>query len=239
MYKFAVAVGLLLAPLETVSADVLSEVQQPANSEGPAAQRAFVHGLFSRAGFPPIGEVRAEGREVRRLLLQDSYMILPVPGVELEQLDDKRITLRLQYVGSSSDPIRVDYAAWDALLQQEQDVFGAPEFRPAGARSASTSPPPICHGWIARLEVEYQRTASWAACGGSVTPAYKYAVAIAELAVGSRPDCVFDRTKPFGSFSACFAPTQSLHDPKLEKEFYALRKEYDDAPGADRLADAR
>ena len=48
------------------------------------AQRAFEHRLFVQAGFSPIAQAGAGGSEIRRLLLFDPYMILPIPGVELQ-----------------------------------------------------------------------------------------------------------------------------------------------------------
>lgn len=236
--------ALLIAAPVAVQAQALSDLEQRAQwDRGQAAQRKFEHNQFTQAGFASIAEVRAEGRDVRRLLPEDPYMMLPVPGIELERLPDGRVTLRLQYRGWSSKPVPVDAAAWDALALQEGAVFARPVFRraPAQAPPASppASPPPICHGWIARFEADYGRTASWAQCGGGKTPAYNYAIRVVELAIGTKPGCTFEADNPFFSFSKCFAPTQALDDPELDAKFAVLRKEYDEAPGAERLAEAR
>ena len=57
--------------------------------------------------------------------------------------------------------------------------------------------------------------------------------------MGTRPSCNVERNDPFWSFSRCFAPTDSLDDPALEATYAILRREYYEAPGADRLAEAR
>lgn len=237
----AVAIaGLLLVPMAEARAQLPADTEQPDRwQRAEAAQRAFEHRTFTDAGFPSIAQTIVEGRTVRRLLLHDPYGMLPVPGVELEQFGDGRVTLRLQYQEWSADPVFVDRAAWDALARQEQAVFAAPETGPARPGSEPSAPPPSCHGWIARLEADYQRTASWAQCGGSPGPAYDYAVAIARLAIESKPGCTFDQADPFWSFNTCFAPSPDLEDPALQSTFSALRREYEEAPGAARLSEAR
>jgi hypothetical protein len=211
--------------------------------KGQAEQQRFEHRLFNEAGFTPIEEVRAAGRDVRRLLLHDPYMMLPVPGTEVERHSNGRVTLRLQYRGWSSRPVEIDGAAWEALGAGEQAVFVRPAYVPAGpARPSSMpppSPPPICHGWIARFEADENRTASWSACGGEKTAAYDYAVRLVALAIGTRPGCAVERNDPFWSFSQCFAAKEALDDPALEAKFAILRQEYAGAPGMERLAEAR
>jgi hypothetical protein len=239
MKRIALLLALLIAA-PALQAQAPSEVERRARWERlQAGQRKFEHRLFSEAGFVPIAELRAEGRVVRRLLLADPYMILPVPGIELERLADGRVTLRLQYPGWSSEPVPVDATAWDALASIEGAVFERPVFRPTPPRASPQSPPPLCHGWILRFEADYHRTASWAQCGGGKTPAYDYAIRLVQLAIGTKPGCTFEPDNPFFSFNKCFMATQALDDPELEAKFGVLRKEYDEAPAADRLAEAR
>lgn len=209
-----------------------------------AAQRIFEHRLFTEAGFAPISEVRAAGRHVRRLLLHDPYMILPVPGIEVERSAGKRLTLRLQYRGWTGEPVSINPAAWQTLASHEQAVFAKPQPPPARDQAMLASPPPtsppaVCHGWIARFEADEERTASWSECGSVRSAAYDYAAHLIELAINTRADCAFEPDNAFWSFNRCFAPKESLDDPKLEATFAVLRKEFGEAPGAERLAEAR
>ena len=57
--------------------------------------------------------------------------------------------------------------------------------------------------------------------------------------MSTRGSCAYERQNPFWSFQRCFGLTQALDDPALEARFAVLRSEYDEAPGADRLAEAR
>jgi hypothetical protein len=208
--------------------------------EWQASEHRFRASMFTRAGFAPIEEVQAGGRQVRRLLLSDPYMMLPVPGIELERHADERVTLRLQYYGWSSDPVPVDRGAWDTLASIERPVFAVPAYVPAPASaSPPPPPPPVCHGWAIWLQGDAGRSAAWSGCGRQLGPAYDYAMHIVVLAMGTRPSCNVERDNPFWSFNRCFAPTDSLDDPTLEATYAILRSEYYGAPGADRLAEAR
>lgn len=240
MKRFVAVLSLLLAPFSAVQAQTLTEAEQGVRWErGQTSQRRFEHGLFTRAGFVPMAEVMVEGRDVRRLLLHDPYGMLPVPGIELERLSDGRVALRLQYRGWTSEPVLVESAAWVTLARQEPAVFASAAFQRAGDQPAPASPPPVCHGWIARLAADQARTASWAECGGGVSPAYKYALDMVQLAVGTKQDCSFEPGNPFWSFNKCFAPKAALDDTELEAKFSVLRTEFDQAPAAERLAQAR
>lgn len=194
--------------------------------------------MFTRAGFAPIEEVQLAGREVRRLLLSDPYMMLPVPGIELERHADQRVTLRLQYYGWSSDPVPVDPGAWNALETIERPAFAVPAFVRAPAR-ANVSPPPVCHAWTIWLQADAGRSAAWSGCGSRLGPVYDYAIEIIALAMSTRPSCEVERDNPFWSFNRCFAPTESLDDPALEATYAILHREYYEAPGVERLAEAR
>jgi len=210
--------------------------------ERQASEHRFRASMFTRAGFAPIEEVQAGGRQVRRLLLIDPYMMLPVPGIELERHADQRVTLRLQYYGWSSDPVPVDRGSWDALQSIERPAFTAPAYVAAPARESASPPPPpppICHGWRIWLQADAGRTAGWSECGGRRGPAYDYGMEIVALAMRTRPSCNVERDNPFWSFNRCFAPTESLDDPALEATYAILRREYYQAPGGDRLAEAR
>jgi hypothetical protein len=241
--------GLLLGLAPAAHAQ--TEVEQRARYErGQAEQRAFEHRLISQAGFPPIAEAQAAGRVVRRVVLSDPYGMIPMPGIELEQLPDGRVTLRLQYRGSSSvalnpswvsDPIAVEPSAWEELSALEQPLFTRPPFRPVDPASLPpppSQPPPICHAWSARFEADRERTASWSGCGGTDHPGYRYAARVAQLAVRGKAGCA-EEGDPLSSFSRCFALTMPLDDPALQTEFAILRKEYDEAPGSERLSAAR
>lgn len=166
--------------------------------------------------------------------------MLPVPGVELERLGDGRVMLRLQYDGWSSDPEAVDPSAWDRLVSKEPAVYSMLEFRDVSTPNNPPQMPAVCHGWIARLQADYYRTASWTACGTGASGArFDYIVDFIRLALATKPDCAFDVENPFWSFNKCFAASQELDDPELERAFSILRREDALAPGADRLADAR
>lgn len=242
--------GLLIGLAPAAHAQTVAE-QRARYERGQAEQRAFERRLISQAGFPPITEVQAEGRVVRRVLLNDPYGMLPMPGIELERLGDGRVTLRLQYRGWSSvalnpswtsDPVEVERGAWDELAAIEQPLFTRPAFQPidpATLPPPPSRPPPICHAWSARFEADWDRTASWSGCGGTDHPGYRYAAQVAELAVHSKAGCTFEASNPFGSFLDCFSFAKPLDDPALRAEFAILRKEYDEAPGMERLAAAR
>jgi hypothetical protein len=232
---------LIFASGQPAPAEARTEAEQRALwDRGQAEQRKFEHRLFTDAGFQSIAEVRADGHDVRRLLLEDPYMILPVPGLELERLSDGQVTLRVQYRGWSSKPVPVDRAAWEELARHEATAFARPEFRPMPTQLASAMPPPpICHGWIVRLEADYQRSASWAECGGKEGPVHAYALRMIALAIATRPECTLEPNNPFWSFSKCFGAKASLDDPELDAQFAELRKQFDEAPGADRLSEAR
>lgn len=229
----------IFLPMAAAAAQAPSETAQRERKIQATAQHIFERESFSRAGFSSIAELSIEGREVRRMLLRDPYGTLPVPGVELERLDDRQVTLRLQYFDRSSDPVAIHSAAWDRLVDQESAIFAVSEYRPSLTPNKTPEPRAMCHGWIARFQADYHLTASWAACDPKTSGAgFDYAVAIIKLAIATKPTCVFDRADPFWSFSKCFA-SQSLDDPKLERTFSVLRKNYDLAPGVERLAEAR
>lgn len=242
MLRLVALIGQTFLPLAAATAQMPSETEQKKNwLQAQASQRTFERQQFERAGFPSIAELELEGRDVRRLLLRDPYGMLAVPGIELERISDGRVTLRFLYDGWSSDPTVVAQSAWDRLVSQEPAVYSVPVFQP---RSTSIKPPqgppPICHGWIARLQADYLRTASWAACGRSASgPRFDYIVAIIEIAVATKPQCAFADQDPFRSFSKCFAASQELDDPELEQLFAILRHEHASAPVSERLAEAR
>lgn len=241
MLRLVTMIGHVFLPLAAATAQVPSETEQKNNwLRAQESQRAFERELFDRAGFPSIAEQNLEGREVRRLLLRDPYGMLAVPGVELERLSNGRIKLRLQYVGWSSAPKAVDRSAWDKLVSNELAIYSETEFRAVSKLDEPPPMPAVCHGWIARLQADYFRTASWTACGtGASGPHFDYIIDIIRLAMATKPECAFDDKDPFWSFNKCFAASQELDDPELERAFSILRKENALAPGADRLAEAR
>jgi len=198
--------------------------------------------MFTRAGFPPIEEVQANGRQIRRLLLTDPYMMSAVPGIEVERHRDGHVTLRLQYFAWSGDSVSIDQVAWDALAAIEQEAFAAPAYSPEPVSQRASPPPPapaICHGWGLWLQASVERRAVWSQCGGRGGPIVDYAMQMLTLAMATRPNCRFERENPFASFSRCFSPTMSLDNPELEAIFAVLRREYYEVAGADRLAEAR
>jgi hypothetical protein len=192
-----------------------------------------------------MAEMTVEAREVRRLLLRDPYGMLPIPGLELEREIGNRVSLRVQYRGWSSDPVAVDRATWDALARLEASVFAPPVSTPNAGLATPTQqlpsepPPRVCHGWSVTIAASYSRAAAWSSCGGKQTAAYDYAVRFINLALSTKPGCTRDGADIFWSFSNCFSPTPRLDDAELEAKVAVLRKEYDEAPGADRLAEAR
>lgn len=240
--RVATTAAAMFASFGAAHAHASSEAEQKARwDQAQKDQRNFTHRMFTDAGFSSIAELGAEGRNVRRVLLRDPYGMLPTPGIELERLND-RVTLRLQYRGWSSQAVPFVPSVWEKLAEQEAVVFAEPVYRPAPTPVAPGGPPPpprICHGWSVSLEADYKRTAGWSQCGGAIDPAFHYAVQMVAQAMKTRPDCPFDSAEPFWSFNKCFAPSLALDDPKLEATFSALRKTYDEVPGADRLMEAR
>lgn len=229
MNRFLAVIGVVLSPIAHADA------QMP-----PAAEQHDIEqSLFGRAGFQAIAEVAREGREVRRLLLKGPYGRLVGPGVELERFDDGRVTLRLQYVGWSSNPVAVDPAAWDELEGQDPSVFGVSGIDPSLTGSRLSQAPAPCHGWTASLETDDQGKADWAQCSGNNTPAYRYAAVIAAIAVETKPDCFLDKADPFWSFDGCFGHAASFQDPETEGTVSGMRQAFDGAQGPDRLAEAQ
>lgn len=201
-------------------------------------ERGYSRERFVAAGFTPIEEADWAGRDVRRLLPSDPYMILPVPGIEIERRANGRVTLRLQYRGWASEPVTIDRAAWQDLSHRERAAFAPPPPapRPTGSPATHSS----CHSWSVQLQATGGRHAAWSPCPGAraAEAVRAYAVRMIELALATRPDCkrgddVFD------AFEACFRPSRALDDPRLDAEFATLRAEYDAVDSARPLGLAR
>lgn len=187
--------------------------QQRADFErGQANQAKFEQRLFTEAGFKPLADMLEAKRIVRRSLFEDPYMMLPIPGVEVEHLSDGTVTVRVVGRAGESEPVKLPAAAWRHLTSLEGKILTPKPYVPWDPPKfdlPSPPPPPICHGWIVRFgasENAVQGSGSWAQCGGKDQPGMAFAVEMARLAVESHPSCKFDPTNPFWSFSTCFTP---------------------------------
>ncbi len=188
--------------------------QQKADFErGQANQAEFEQRLFNEAGFKPLADMLEAKRIVRRALFEDPYMMLPIPGVEVEQLQDGTVTVRVVGRTGESDPVKLPASAWEHLTSLEGKMLTPKPYVPWDPPKSDLPPPPpppICHGWIVRFgtsEAAVQGSGSWAQCGGKDQPGMAFAVEMARLAVESHPGCKFDPTNPFWSFSTCFTPS--------------------------------
>jgi hypothetical protein len=201
-------------------------LQAPVPAKGSPEQRAlfdaavqrqhdFEDSLFAEQGFEPLSRVAAEGRVVRRTLLSDPYMILPVPGVEIEKKPDGQLILRVIGRGVATHEAKLDASQWERLAKLEAGTFPERTYVPwepvpPGAATPPPPPPPICHGWIVRFgaaESGRRRNGSWSVCGGAEADLeFAYAAEVARLAVATAPACSFEPKNPFWSFSTCFSP---------------------------------
>lgn len=187
--------------------------QQRADFErGQAMQAAFEQRLFDEAGFTPLADMIEAKRTVRRALFSDPYMMLPVPGVEVERLSDGTATVKVVGRNGESEAVKLPSLAWEHLTGLEGRMLAPKPYvpwDPPKARQPLPSPPPVCHGWIVRFgtsENGVQGSGSWAQCGGEKQPGMAFAAQMARLAVDSRPGCTFDPAQPFWSFNTCFTP---------------------------------
>jgi hypothetical protein len=152
---------------------------------------------------------------VKRALFGDPYMMLPVPGVEIERMPDGSVTLKVIGRGVSSAPAVLPTSVWEHLTKLQGTLFTRKPYvpwDPPKADAPMPAPPPVCHGWIVRFgtaDKAGQGSGSWAQCGGGNEPALAFATEIARLAVSTRPACKFDEANPFWAFSACFSPPRS------------------------------
>lgn len=206
---------LLTAPAaaQSVQFPPKGSAQQRADYErGQSNQIAFEQKLFVAGGFEPLEAVDTSQRSVKRALFEAPYIMLPVPGVEIERAANGSVTLTVVDRASSSAPATLSSAAWDRLTSLQGALFRQKPYvpwDPPAVDEAESEPPPICHGWIVRfgtMDDTGKGSGSWAQCGGKDQPELAYAVEMAKLAVSTRPTCKFDDRNPFGSFSACFAP---------------------------------
>lgn len=202
----------------------------------PAQASAFETDRFIRAGFPPLPE--REPRAFRRLILNDPYMMLGVPSVEVSRAADGTTALAIQYPGWRSPPVQLDPEAWATLVAD--DAIFAPPPAPvvSDPAAADRGPPPICHAWSGSIQTDDGRTASWHGCSEE-SPVSAAAIRMIGLAMATRPDCERDPASPFFAFNTCFKARSELDDPALEAVFAPLRQAYDAAPGFERLRDAR
>lgn len=197
-----------------------SAEQRADYERGQASQVRFEQELFVDAGFQPIDALAADKRTVKRALFEDPYMMLPVPGVEIERMPNGTITLKVIGRTGASAPAILPASAWAQLISL-QGTFLRPKpyvpWDPPKASAPVPAPPPMCHGWLVRFGAADDtgvKSGSWAQCGGSNQPGAAFAVRMAELAVSTRPSCKFDEADPFGAFNACFSRhPQSSADP--------------------------
>ncbi len=238
-YLFLLAIVLVQSPLHATSETVESE-RFERWTEAQRLQRAFEHKQFSEVGFPSIAEAQVQGRDLRRALINDPYRIIHLPGLEFERHDDGRVTLRVQFLGWSREPVEIDRERWDEFAALETDVFAPPEYD-AVATSGRTPPPRrgVCHGWIVRFTAALDKTESWSQCGGKPGPARNYAIAMIDAAISTRKDCEFESDRPFWSFSECFQAKAELDDPELSARFAEIRAAYHRATSSEELAEAR
>ena len=188
-----------------------SAEQRAAYVRGQANQIRFEQKLFVDAGFQPIEALAADKRTVKRVLFADPYMMLPVPGVEIERMTNGTITLKLIGRTGASTPAILPTSAWTRLSSLQGTLLRPKQYvpwDPPNANAPVPLPPPICHGWIARFGTADEtgvQSGSWGQCWGADQPLSVFAVEMARLAVSTRPACKFDDANPFWAFNACFS----------------------------------
>jgi hypothetical protein len=189
-----------------------SAEQRAIYERGQETQAKFEQELFVKAGFKPLDAIAFEKRTVKRALFEDPYMMLPVPGVEIERLPKGSVTLKVIGRTVQSAPAILPASAWTRLTSLQGALFKRKAYVPWDPPKADTSPlppPPTCHGWIVRFGTtgdDGVTSGSWAQCGSNDQPELAYGAEIARLAVSTRPACKFDESNPFWSFSTCFSP---------------------------------
>lgn len=201
------------------------------------AEHQFRNQRFAEAGFVPIDQTGK--RELRRLIVRDPYGFLPIPGIEIERRADGTVILTLQYWAWRSEPSTIAGQSWDRLIELDDAAFGPKPIKPPPAYARNADPPPVCHGWMAHIQSSSGRTAGWWECQDGPGPQLSYLRAMVDAAMATRPDCKSEGEDPMWAFQKCFGVSEQLDDPQLEAIYSVLRKEYHDAPGADRLAEAR
>ena len=82
-------------------------------------QAAFEQRLFDEAGFTPLADMIEAKRTVRRALFSDPYMMLPVPGVEVERLSDGTATVKVVGRNGESEAVKLPSSAWEHLTGLE------------------------------------------------------------------------------------------------------------------------
>lgn len=190
-----------------------SPEQRAVYEQARTRQAEFEQGLFLEAGFQPIETVAAQKRAVKRALFFDPYMMLDIPGVEVERLPDGSVTLTIVGGPAPGGPSPLPASAWDRLTGLQGAMFRPKPYEPwdPPAADAPIPPrPPMCHGWLARFGVADETgtgSGSWGQCGGGDAPGLTFATEIARLAIATRPDCTFDADSPFRAFETCFSPS--------------------------------
>lgn len=185
--------------------------QRAAYERGQVNQAKFEQKMFVEAGFQPLDDVAAEKRIVKRVLFQDPYMMLPVPGVEIERMANGSITLKVIGPAEKSSSVVVPASAWTRLTSLQGTLFRPKPYvswDPPKTDAPLPPPPPICHGWIAYFgtaDATGLGSGSWAQCGSRDQPELAFATEVARLAVSTRRACKFDEANPFWSFNACFS----------------------------------
>lgn len=238
-YLFLLAIFVFLSPSYAAAQTEESE-RFERWTEAQSQQRAFERKQFSEAGFPSIAESQVQGRELRRALVRDPYGFIHLPGLEFERHDDGSVTLRLQYLGWSIEPVEIDREHWDNLAALGNEVFAPPVY-PAVVSASQEAPRRrgVCHGWIVRFAAALDKTESWSQCGGGAGAEQSYAIAMIRAAMTTRETCTFNDARPFWSFSECFQATADLDDPELSAKFAEIRAAYRQASASDELAQAR
>lgn len=189
-----------------------SAEQRDIYEKGQAAQKRFEQRLFEEAGFRPLDSYASTGRAVIRALFEGPYMMLPMPGFEIERARNGKITLTVIGRAGQRTSTPMPASTWTQLVSKQGSLFKPRPYVPWDPPKADEAPepaPPICHGW----EVRFGKTdktgvgsGSWGTCSGDDQPGSAYAKEIARVAVSARPSCRFEAASPFKSFADCFSP---------------------------------
>lgn len=164
-------------------------------------------GQFHERGLPPIAELAAQRREIRRVLLP-IWMPGRSPALQFERRRDLSVTLTIAMPGRPVQQHTVAAGIWREL-ERHGEAFRAP--RPEDPRRPRPANVVSCHGTRAMFEAAGQRRhdgISPSQCAGSLAdyrPAHHRAAQVmVRAALATQPGCAADERQPDMALWRCF-----------------------------------
>lgn len=227
IYKFAV----------TASAGLVSLIgSTPVSAQMSAEEQDYIHREMAEFVFIPIEEMEFGGRDVRRVLLRDPYMMLPIPGLELERHRDGRRTLRIRHYGWNGQTFDLSQEEWDTMSALEDAAFAPP-----GENKNKIKKGVVVHCWGGMLERTPRQATSWWGCNSGTKNAQSYTEALVRLANEKNGCKLEEDSDVFFQYSRCFADRGGLSNPEEDARLTNIIQRWrtQREPGSSILADAR